>query len=62
MILLVFSPESQSCLELHVCNAIWVSRISDGHLPCHLVHVSLNIQEVMACFSYLEVKKKYEQL
>ena len=52
MILLVFSPESQSCLELHVCNAIWVYRISHGHLPCHLVHVSLNIQEVMACFSY----------
>ena len=54
MILLVFSPESQSCLELHVCNAIWVSRISHGHLPCHkiMVHGSLNIQEVMACFSY----------
>ena len=52
MILLVFSPESQSCVELYVCNAIWVSRISHGHLLCHPVHGSLNIQEVMACFSY----------
>ena len=58
MILLVFSRESQSCLELHVYNAIWVSRISHGHLPCHLVHGSLNIQEVMACFSYREVEEK----
>ena len=52
MILLVFSPESQSCVELYVCNAIFVYRISHGHIPCHLVHGSLNIEEVMACFSY----------